>query len=55
MGVKSLKAWNKVLLAKQIWKVAENGESLWVKWFHEYRLKGRNLWDVGEVFDAPWF
>lgn len=44
-----------MLLAKQIWKIIENDESLWVKWIHVYRLKGRNFWDVGMVHDAPWF
>ncbi|KAJ9535362.1 hypothetical protein OSB04_un001524 [Centaurea solstitialis] len=55
LGVKSLKLWNKVLLSKQIWKIMDCGDSLWVKWLHTYRLKGRCFWDIGEVFDAPWF
>ncbi|KAJ9535832.1 hypothetical protein OSB04_un001013 [Centaurea solstitialis] len=55
LGVRSLKLWNKILLSKQIWKILDCGDSLWVKWLHTYRLKGRCFWDVGEVFDAPWF
>ncbi|KAJ9535399.1 hypothetical protein OSB04_un001489 [Centaurea solstitialis] len=55
LGVKSLKLWNKILLSKQIWKIIDNGDSLWVKWLHTYRLKDRNFWDVGEVHDASWF
>ena len=52
LGVKDLRRWNRVLLSKQIWKRIENGESLWVKWINVYRLRGRNFWEVGEVFDA---
>ncbi|KAJ9560832.1 hypothetical protein OSB04_005992 [Centaurea solstitialis] len=55
LGIKSLKCWNKALLAKQIWKLIDNGESVWVKWMHEYRLKGRNFWEVGAIHDASWF
>ncbi|KAJ9535522.1 hypothetical protein OSB04_un001343 [Centaurea solstitialis] len=55
LGVRDLRKWNHVLLTKQIWKIIGNGENLWVKWIHEYRLKGKCFWDVGSVFDAPWF
>ncbi|KAJ9535280.1 hypothetical protein OSB04_un001622 [Centaurea solstitialis] len=55
LGIRSLKCWNKALLAKQIWKLIDNGESVWVKWMHEYRLKGQNFWAVGAIHDASWF
>ncbi|KAJ9535293.1 hypothetical protein OSB04_un001605 [Centaurea solstitialis] len=55
LGVRDLRKWNKILLTKQVWKIVGNHENLWVKWVHEYRLKGRCFWDVGSVFDASWF
>ncbi|KAJ9535294.1 hypothetical protein OSB04_un001606 [Centaurea solstitialis] len=55
LGVRSLRVWNRTLLAKQVWKIIDNNDSLWVKWIHEYRLKGKNFWEVGNVFDASWF
>lgn len=43
LGIKSLKFWNKALMATHNWKIISNKESLWVKWIHVYRLPNRNL------------
>ncbi|GJS02979.1 hypothetical protein Tco_0319487 [Tanacetum coccineum] len=42
LGIKSLKKWNEILLIKQLWKVIEGKESLWVKWVNvvKWDLKG---------------
>nr|GEW28823.1 putative reverse transcriptase domain-containing protein [Tanacetum cinerariifolium] len=39
LGIKSLKKWNEVLLVKQLWKIIEGKESLWVKWVNVVKLK----------------
>ncbi|GJR35154.1 RNA-directed DNA polymerase, eukaryota, reverse transcriptase zinc-binding domain protein [Tanacetum coccineum] len=43
-------AWEKLLSLK---------ESLWVKWIHEYKLKGRSFWDIplrgDEAATSLWF
>ncbi|GKA26637.1 RNA-directed DNA polymerase, eukaryota, reverse transcriptase zinc-binding domain protein [Tanacetum coccineum] len=40
LGLKFLKTWNEVLLIKQLWKIIEGKESLWVKWVNVVKLKG---------------
>ncbi|GJZ43372.1 hypothetical protein Tco_0590627 [Tanacetum coccineum] len=46
LGVRRLDFFNKALMVSHIWKLISNKESLWVKWIHEYKLKGRNFWDI---------
>ncbi|GJV48593.1 reverse transcriptase domain-containing protein [Tanacetum coccineum] len=44
-GIRRLECFNSALMASHIWKLLTLKESLWVKWIHEYKLKGRNFWD----------
>ncbi|GKA41366.1 RNA-directed DNA polymerase, eukaryota, reverse transcriptase zinc-binding domain protein [Tanacetum coccineum] len=46
LGIKHLGEWNEVLMAKHLWNLACNKESLWVKWINVIRLKGRSIWEV---------
>ncbi|GJV32919.1 RNA-directed DNA polymerase, eukaryota, reverse transcriptase zinc-binding domain protein [Tanacetum coccineum] len=46
LRIKNLSLWNEVLMAKHLWNVATMKESLWVKWIHEVRLKGNNIWEI---------
>ncbi|XP_073286932.1 uncharacterized protein, partial [Primulina huaijiensis] len=37
LGLKDLRAWNKTLIAKTLWKIHANADCLWVKWItHRY-------------------
>ncbi|XP_073029325.1 uncharacterized protein [Primulina eburnea] len=48
MGLKNLKAWNKALLAKTLWKIHLKKDSLWIRWVnHIYS-------DVGGVWSWGW-
>ncbi|GJX71997.1 RNA-directed DNA polymerase, eukaryota, reverse transcriptase zinc-binding domain protein [Tanacetum coccineum] len=42
LGIKNLSIWNEVLMAKHLWNIACNKESLWVKWINELRSKMRS-------------
>nr|GEU38638.1 hypothetical protein [Tanacetum cinerariifolium] len=42
LGVRRLDTFNKALMVSHIWKLLSLKESLWVKWVHIYKLKGRN-------------
>lgn len=42
------------LVATHAWSIITRKESLWVKWIHEYRLKGRSFWEVPITADASW-
>nr|GEZ81191.1 hypothetical protein [Tanacetum cinerariifolium] len=46
LGVRRLDFFDKALMVSHIWKLFSNKESLWVKWIHEYKLKGRDFWDI---------
>ncbi|GJY46728.1 hypothetical protein Tco_0435791 [Tanacetum coccineum] len=41
-------------MASHIWKLLTLKESLWVKWIHEYKLKGRNFWDYPMRGNMSW-
>ncbi|GJU58666.1 ribonuclease H-like domain-containing protein [Tanacetum coccineum] len=44
--IKDLKKWNEILLIKQLWKIIEGKDSLWVKWVNVAKLKGTSIWDI---------
>nr|GEY67091.1 hypothetical protein [Tanacetum cinerariifolium] len=46
LGVRRLDTFNKALMVSHIWKLLSLKESLWVKWVHIYKLKGRNFRDI---------
>ncbi|KAL8121137.1 hypothetical protein AgCh_018052 [Apium graveolens] len=46
LGLKSLRCWNRALMAFHIWNIVSDNCSLWVKWIHPYRIKGQNFWDI---------
>jgi len=59
-NVIDLHCWNQAALSKQLWNLSNKKDVLWVKWVHEYYIKGRNvllmevpsqaLWVVKKVF-----
>ncbi|GJX38204.1 hypothetical protein Tco_0251507 [Tanacetum coccineum] len=46
LGLNSVCSWNVALMAKHLWNVASDKDSIWVKWVKVYRLKSGNIWDV---------
>ncbi|GJV00879.1 hypothetical protein Tco_1330149 [Tanacetum coccineum] len=36
----------KALMTTHIWNIVSNKESLWVRWIHTYKLRGRSFWDI---------
>ncbi|GKC39954.1 RNA-directed DNA polymerase, eukaryota, reverse transcriptase zinc-binding domain protein [Tanacetum coccineum] len=54
LGFKDLRTWNEVLLTKQIWNITAHKESLWVKWVHIVKLKGKSLWEVSTESNDSW-
>ena len=39
LGLKSLHIWNEALMAKHLWNVLTDKESIWVKWVKTQWLK----------------
>ncbi|GJT36298.1 putative ribonuclease H-like domain-containing protein [Tanacetum coccineum] len=46
LGLRSLKVFNLALMTTHIWNIVSSKKSLWVRWVHSYKLRGRTLWDV---------
>ncbi|GJS32657.1 RNA-directed DNA polymerase, eukaryota, reverse transcriptase zinc-binding domain protein [Tanacetum coccineum] len=53
LGLKSLYMWNKALMAKHLWNVISDKESIWVKWVQVHWIKGQNIWNY-TIKDSSW-
>ncbi|GKA15090.1 hypothetical protein Tco_0694837 [Tanacetum coccineum] len=54
LGIRRLEVFNSALMIAHIWKLLSLKESLWVKWIHEYKLKGRSFWDIPFRGNMSW-
>ncbi|GKA35224.1 hypothetical protein Tco_0721715 [Tanacetum coccineum] len=54
LGVRRLDTFNKALMVSHVWKLLSLKESLWVKWIHAYKLKGRSFWDYPLRGNMSW-
>lgn len=46
LNIVNMKWWNKAAISKLLWNLVQKKDRLWVKWVHEYYIKGQ---DVGEM------
>ncbi|GJU06895.1 homeodomain-like protein [Tanacetum coccineum] len=54
LGLRSLEVFNLALMGTHIWNIVSSKESLWVRWVHTYKLRGRTFWDVRSKADMSW-
>ncbi|GJR25235.1 reverse transcriptase zinc-binding domain-containing protein [Tanacetum coccineum] len=54
LGIRRIECFNSALMTTHIWKLLTLKESLWVKWIHEYKLNGRNFWDIPLRGNMSW-
>ncbi|GJT03134.1 putative reverse transcriptase domain, reverse transcriptase zinc-binding domain protein [Tanacetum coccineum] len=54
LGIRSLESFNIALMTTHIWNIVTNKESLWVRWIHNYKLRGHTIWDVPVKADMSW-
>ncbi|GJR78441.1 putative RNA-directed DNA polymerase, eukaryota, reverse transcriptase zinc-binding domain protein [Tanacetum coccineum] len=54
LGVRRLELFNKALMVTHIWNLLSRKESLWVKWVHAYKLRGRNFFEVPFRGNMTW-
>ncbi|XP_062074097.1 uncharacterized protein LOC133778243 [Humulus lupulus] len=47
--------WNKAMLAKYIWAINHQPETLWVKWVNTVYLKGQSFWQYHLKADTSWY
>ncbi|XP_019263543.1 PREDICTED: uncharacterized protein LOC109241273 [Nicotiana attenuata] len=50
----NLKLWNKAVAAKNYWDLANKGDKMWIKWIHEYYIKGQQLSNMPIPKQASW-
>ncbi|GJT78204.1 reverse transcriptase zinc-binding domain-containing protein [Tanacetum coccineum] len=46
LGIRWFEVFNSALMIAHVWKLLSLKESLWVKWIHEYKLKGRSFGEI---------
>ncbi|GJU58418.1 hypothetical protein Tco_1236184, partial [Tanacetum coccineum] len=54
LGLRSLELFNIAFMTTHIWNIISNKESLWVRWIHVYKLKGRSIWVIPQKNDMSW-
>ena len=54
LGIRRLADFNNALMTTHIWSILTHKESLWVRWIHSYKLRGRSFWDVPCLGDVSW-
>ncbi|KAJ9566861.1 LOW QUALITY PROTEIN: hypothetical protein OSB04_002827 [Centaurea solstitialis] len=54
LGIKRLKWWNRALLAKHIWDLATQRQSLWGRWVKVFALRGGNVWTAHKSSRWSW-
>ncbi|GJX93922.1 hypothetical protein Tco_0348508 [Tanacetum coccineum] len=54
LGLRKLEMFNKALMTSHVWDLLLHKESLWIKWIHSYKLRGRNFWDVPFRGNMTW-
>ncbi|GKC12143.1 reverse transcriptase zinc-binding domain-containing protein [Tanacetum coccineum] len=54
LGIRRLEVFHSALMIAHVWKLLSLKESLWVKWIHEYKLKGRSFWEIPVRGNMTW-
>ena len=54
LGLKSLHQWNEALMARHLWNVISDRESIWVKWVKIHWLRGKSVWTVETHTNTSW-
>ncbi|XP_052622964.1 uncharacterized protein LOC128128149 [Lactuca sativa] len=54
LGIKNLRRWNEALLAKHVWNVINNKNSLWVQWVRINYIGSKNFWDILQKKSISW-
>lgn len=49
-----LKLWNKAVVAKSCWNLANKQVGLWIRWLHSYYIKGQHIEDMRVPTQACW-
>lgn len=54
LRVNDVFVWNNACTMKHLWDLTRKKDSLWVKWYDTFILRGRNLWNCPCGSDSSW-
>ncbi|GJV60790.1 hypothetical protein Tco_1466890 [Tanacetum coccineum] len=54
LGIRMFGKWNEILLLKNMWNIAEEKYTLWVKWVKMVKLIGESIWEVQKGANDSW-
>lgn len=54
MGFRDLHNYNKALLAKQVWRILNNPDSLWTNFVKELYFPNKNLMETKSNSNSSW-
>ncbi|XP_074304759.1 uncharacterized protein LOC141639570 [Silene latifolia] len=54
LGIKDAKTWNRALLGKYVWWLANKKDRLWVRWINHVYMKGKDWTDYKAPSDCNW-
>uniref|UniRef100_A0A803Q0T2 Reverse transcriptase n=1 Tax=Cannabis sativa TaxID=3483 RepID=A0A803Q0T2_CANSA len=55
LGITKLESWNKGAMSKYIWAIANNQESLWLRWVNSVYIKGQSWWSYSASVHSNWY
>ncbi|XP_050207447.1 uncharacterized protein LOC126656868 [Mercurialis annua] len=54
LSIKSMGDWNKAAIAKHVWYILNDFDSLWVKWIKNNKLKRNSYWGAKANYNSSW-
>ncbi|XP_058216962.1 uncharacterized protein LOC131327851 [Rhododendron vialii] len=54
LSFRRIKEWNKATMLRHLWAICNKADTLWVKWIHNYIIKGQCFWSMDIPSDASW-
>ncbi|XP_060965356.1 uncharacterized protein LOC133034315 [Cannabis sativa] len=55
LGIKTVEEWNKAAMCKYVWAIANNKESLWMRWIQRVYLKKGDWWSHSPSIHVSWY
>uniref|UniRef100_A0A803PR61 Reverse transcriptase domain-containing protein n=1 Tax=Cannabis sativa TaxID=3483 RepID=A0A803PR61_CANSA len=55
LGIKKLQLWNKAAMSKYIWAIANNQESLWLRWVNSVYIRDQDWWGYNASIHSSWY
>lgn len=54
LNITNLKLWNCAAICKLLWCLCRAQDKLWIKWIHEYYIKGQDVYEMSIPKQSSW-